>query len=137
LRPAWPVRQRRNRVLGQVQGDLEVLGPAHRSVAATSAGYRQSLDCGRDDPVAPDPGQTVAGGEQAGVALAVAAEQYVRAHAGERHLGRRRPGNRADEVGVDGGGVADRLIQHVHQGRLAVHSRRRDVVQLGWTLPLF
>ena len=59
----------------------------------------------------------VAGGQQRGVVLAVAAEQLVGAHARQQHLYPGLPGGSADEVGVDGGRVADRLVQRMHHAR--------------------
>jgi len=46
--------------------------------------------------------------------LPVAAEQLVGAHPREQDLHPRLPGRPADQVGVDGGGVADRLVERRH-----------------------
>ena len=64
--------------------------------------------------------------------LAVAAEQLVGAHAGQEDLDPDLPRRLADEIRVDRGGVADRLIEHRHDARQHVRHVRRDfdLVQL-------
>ena len=64
--------------------------------------------------------------------LAVPAEELVRAHAGQDHLDPARPGRLAHQQRVDGGRVADRLVQRVHHARQQVDDvgRDLDLVQL-------
>ena len=64
--------------------------------------------------------------------LAVPAEQLVRAHAGQDHLDPARPRRLAHQQRVDGGRVADRLVQRVHHARQQVDDvgRDLDLVQL-------
>ena len=53
--------------------------------------------------------------------LAVAAEQFVGAHAGQDDFYAALTGGVAHEQCVDGGRVADRLVEHIDDARQQVH----------------
>ena len=115
------------RLLGQLGEGQEALGPAGVAQAPAPDAHRDPVD--REPHAGPGrAGQpTVLAGQQARHVLAVAAEQLVRAHPGQDHLHPALAGRLAHQQRVDGGRVADRLVQRVHHARQQVDDVRRDL----------